>query len=36
LATIQATIALALLALNRTDDPVEAMQHAVTIWAERR
>ncbi|HEY0425582.1 MAG TPA: glycosyl transferase family protein [Rhodopila sp.] len=36
LATIQATIALALLAIGRTNDPVEAMRHAVTIWAERR
>ena len=34
-ATIQATIALALLALGRADDPVQAMAHAVTIWAQR-
>jgi len=36
LATVRATIALALLALGRTDDPVQAMQDATTIWAQRR
>jgi anthranilate phosphoribosyltransferase len=36
LATIRATIALALLAMGRTDDPAQAMDQAATIWAERR
>jgi anthranilate phosphoribosyltransferase len=36
LATIHATIALALLAIGRTDDPVLAMHDAATIWAQRR
>jgi anthranilate phosphoribosyltransferase len=36
LATIRATIALALLAIGRTDDPALAMDQAATIWAERR
>jgi anthranilate phosphoribosyltransferase len=36
LATIQATIALALLAMRRADDPARAMDQAATIWAERR
>ena len=36
LATIQATIALALLALGRTDDPAAAMVDAQAIWAQRR
>jgi anthranilate phosphoribosyltransferase len=35
LATIQATIALALLAMGRTDDPAEAMADAAAIWAQR-
>jgi anthranilate phosphoribosyltransferase len=35
LATIRATIALALLALGRTDDPAQAMQDAAAIWAQR-
>jgi anthranilate phosphoribosyltransferase len=35
LATIQATIALALLALGRTGDPVQAMVDAGSIWAQR-
>jgi anthranilate phosphoribosyltransferase len=36
LATIRATIALALLAIGRVNDPAEAMQAAGTIWAQRR
>jgi anthranilate phosphoribosyltransferase len=36
LATIRATIALALLAMRRTDDPAQAMQDAAAIWAQRR
>lgn len=36
LATIQATIALALLAMGRAQDPVRAMDDAVAIWAQRR
>jgi anthranilate phosphoribosyltransferase len=36
LATIQATIALALLAIERTDNPVRAMADAGAIWAQRR
>jgi len=36
LATIRATIALALLAMGRTGDPADAMDLAATIWAERR
>jgi anthranilate phosphoribosyltransferase len=36
LATIRATIALALLAMGRADDPAQAMDHAATIWAQRR
>ncbi len=35
LATVQATIALALLALGRASDPADAMDGAATIWAER-
>jgi len=35
LATIQATIALALLAMDRTRDPAQAMELAATIWAGR-
>jgi anthranilate phosphoribosyltransferase len=35
LATIQATIALALLAMGRTDDPSQAMDHAGSIWMQR-
>jgi len=35
LATIQATIALALLALGRTNDPTQAMADAASIWAQR-
>jgi anthranilate phosphoribosyltransferase len=35
LATIQATIALALLAIGRADDPASAMEDAATIWAQR-
>jgi hypothetical protein len=35
LATIQATIALALLAMQRTADPAQAMEQARTIWADR-
>jgi anthranilate phosphoribosyltransferase len=35
LATIQGTIALALLAMGRTGDPALAMDQAATIWAER-
>ncbi len=35
LATIQATIALALLAMGRTEDPVQALQQAASIWARR-
>jgi hypothetical protein len=36
LATIQATIALALLALGRTAEPAKAMEDAASIWAQRR
>jgi anthranilate phosphoribosyltransferase len=36
LATIHATIALALLATARDDDPARAMEHAAAIWAQRR
>jgi anthranilate phosphoribosyltransferase len=36
LATIQATIALALLATGRADGPDQAMEQAATIWAQRR
>lgn len=36
LATIRATIALALLAMGRTDDAAQATDLAVTIWAQRR
>ncbi|HEY0183629.1 MAG TPA: glycosyl transferase family protein [Rhodopila sp.] len=36
LATIQATIALALLALGRTDQPAAAMDLAGAVWAQRR
>jgi anthranilate phosphoribosyltransferase len=36
LATIRATIALALLAMGRTGDPAAAMDLAGTIWAARR
>ena len=36
LATICATIALALLAMNRADSPAQAMELAATIWAQRR
>lgn len=36
LATVKATIALALLALGRADDPVQAMEDAASIWAQRR
>jgi hypothetical protein len=36
LATIQATIALALLAMGRADDPAQALDRAATIWAQRR
>jgi hypothetical protein len=35
LATIQATIALALLAMARTGDPAAAMDQAATVWAQR-
>ena len=35
LAAIQATIALALLALRRSDDPAQAMRQAQAIWADR-
>ena len=35
LATIQATIALALLAMGRTNDPVRAMDDAASIWSQR-
>ncbi len=35
LATIQATIALALLAMGRTNDPVRAMNDAASIWSQR-
>lgn len=35
LATIRATIALALLAMGRADDPASAMGDAATIWAQR-
>jgi anthranilate phosphoribosyltransferase len=35
LATIQATIALALLAMGRTHDPAQAMADAAAIWAQR-
>jgi anthranilate phosphoribosyltransferase len=36
LATIQSTIALALLAIGRTHDPAQAMADAAAIWAQRR
>ena len=36
LAAIQATIALALLAMGRTPDPARAMEDAASIWAQRR
>jgi hypothetical protein len=36
LATIRATIALALLALGRTNDPGQAIEDAAAIWAQRR
>ncbi len=36
LATIQATIALGLLATARAQDPVQAMSDAAAIWAQRR
>ena len=36
LATIQATIALALLAMGRSEDPARAMDLAASIWLERR
>jgi hypothetical protein len=36
LATIRATIALALLALARARDPADAMDLAATIWAQRQ
>ena len=36
LATIQATIALGLLAMGRTIDPAQAMADAGSIWAQRR
>jgi len=36
LATIRATISLALLAMGRTDDPARAMEDAASIWAQRR
>jgi anthranilate phosphoribosyltransferase len=36
LATIRATIALALLAMRRSDDPVQAMEDAAAIWLQRR
>jgi anthranilate phosphoribosyltransferase len=36
LATIRATIGLALLALGRADDPAGAMNAAAAIWAQRR
>jgi anthranilate phosphoribosyltransferase len=35
LATIQSTIALALLAIGQAADPLQAMAHAGTIWAQR-
>lgn len=35
LATIQATIAMALLAMRRADDPSDAMRLAGSIWAQR-
>ncbi len=35
-ATIVATIALALLAMGRTPDPARAMEDAASIWAQRR
>ena len=35
LATIRATIALALLAMARSSDPVQAMEDAAAIWAQR-
>jgi anthranilate phosphoribosyltransferase len=35
LATIRATIALALLAMARSNDPVQAMEDAAAIWAQR-
>jgi anthranilate phosphoribosyltransferase len=36
LATIRATIGLALLAMGRTDDPADAMDLAAAIWSQRR
>jgi anthranilate phosphoribosyltransferase len=36
LATVRATIALALLAMGRTGDPALAMEQAAAIWAQRR
>ena len=36
LAAIQATIALALLAMERATDPARAMEDAASIWAQRR
>jgi anthranilate phosphoribosyltransferase len=36
LATVRATIALALLAMRRADDPAAAMRDATTIWTQRR
>jgi anthranilate phosphoribosyltransferase len=36
LATIRATIALALLAMRRSDDPARAMEDAAAIWLQRR
>lgn len=35
IATIQATIALALLAMGRTNDPAQATNQAASIWAQR-
>lgn len=36
LATIRATIGLALLAMGRTEDPAQAAEDAASIWAQRR
>jgi hypothetical protein len=36
LATIRSTIALALLALGRAENPLHAMDQAATIWSQRR
>jgi anthranilate phosphoribosyltransferase len=36
IATVQATISLALLAMGRTADPAEALRQARAIWADRR